>query len=122
TEAALGLPDPLGDRPDLPPVRAEEHDHPIGLAEWIGPKNDALVMPNRHGVRVFGRCVKHLASFTRQNAPSGSLRSRPLPAFGRTPPLRCRSTGEKSRPREATPASRKPDKPGEKSSGRLRMV
>src|SRR5690606_18076513 len=27
---------------------------------------------------------------------SGSLRSRPLPAFGRTPPFRCRSTGEKS--------------------------
>src|SRR5690606_6463541 len=26
----------------------------------------------------------------------GSLRSRPLPAFGRTPPFRCRSTGEKS--------------------------
>src|SRR5690606_22299772 len=26
----------------------------------------------------------------------GSLRSRPLPAFGRTPPFHCRSTGEKS--------------------------
>src|SRR5690606_14323475 len=26
----------------------------------------------------------------------GSLRSRPLPAFGRTPPFRCRSTGEQS--------------------------
>src|SRR5690554_4770697 len=26
----------------------------------------------------------------------GSLRSRPLPAFGRTPPFRCRSTGAKS--------------------------
>src|SRR5690606_40264726 len=25
-----------------------------------------------------------------------SLRSRPLPAFGRTPPFHCRSTGEKS--------------------------
>ena len=26
----------------------------------------------------------------------GSLRSRPLPAFGRTPPFHCRFTGEKS--------------------------
>src|SRR5690606_37264645 len=116
TEAALGLPDPLGDRPDLPLVRAEEHDHPIGLAEWIGPQNDALVMPNRHGVRVFGLCVKHLATLSCQepNArdhrdcvwfeswdSSTSTRSRassPGTRTGcsRTPPFRGRSSSTTS--------------------------
>src|SRR5690606_9657534 len=38
--------------------------------------------------------VGNQADSERQRACS--LRSRPLPAFGRTPPFHCRSTGEKS--------------------------
>ena len=47
-EAALGAPHPLGDGAELAPVRAEQNDDAIGLAEGKGAKNDALIVMERH--------------------------------------------------------------------------
>jgi hypothetical protein len=47
-EPALGLADPLGHGADLPPVGAEDHHHPVGIAERVGAKDYPLVMPESH--------------------------------------------------------------------------
>ena len=50
SESALGLAHPLGDGPDLPVVRAEQHDHTVGFPEWIRAEDYPLVVDYRHEV------------------------------------------------------------------------
>src|SRR5690606_29732062 len=57
------------------------------------PTKRGKVPPPEHGAAVRSAGV---GGNRPQAEKPGSLRSRPLPASGRTPPLRCRSTGEKS--------------------------
>src|SRR5690606_15310933 len=59
------------------------------------------ISPPRSGQRSGGVARQGRGGAVRRTAMSrrlfpGSLRSRPLPAFGRTPPFHCRFTGEKS--------------------------
>src|SRR5690606_19416408 len=79
----------LGKSSSVPPVAAAPRGgHPTGLVGFL-PQLAGGVSRSAQGARAVPA-----AGATRWF--SGSLRSRPLPAFGRTPPFRCRSTGETS--------------------------
>lgn len=45
---ALGSPDPFGDGPNLPPIAGVEHDDPIGLTQFVGPQDNAVVAVETH--------------------------------------------------------------------------
>ena len=47
-ELALGPPHPLGNGAKLAPVRAEQHNDPVGLAERVPAQHNPLIAPESH--------------------------------------------------------------------------
>src|SRR5690606_12520038 len=79
----------FGGHRQCPPVASAPRGRgPTGLFGFL-PQLAGGVARSAEGARSAGPLGNSRVS-------PGSLRSRPLPAFGRTPPFRCRSTGEKS--------------------------
>ncbi len=118
-EAAGGLAHPLGHGPHLAVVGAEQHHHPVGLPEGVGPQHDALVVAERHrGQRTGWRAVapgpaapgsRNPARLARRQSDSEPRKSHapPSPPAGRprgSAARRPRRGRRSDRPSRADPA------------------
>src|SRR5690554_5134124 len=93
---------------DGPAAGAEDFSPTKRLAEWGS------------GTKCRGGAVRRTAGNPRWF--SGSLRSRPLPASGGTPPFRCRSTGERCWTALPLEQRTSPPRSGQRSGGVARSA